>query len=115
MCLWEAALQQHCGRVAMQRSPTCLQVGDHSAAGQRSFGGVQSHRVAGAGTQLGQLVLLLVAFHQERVSCHFKKLNMHQTVILQDFVDNNEQVILYQIFIHSHRRNKIVIRQQINW
>lgn len=68
MHLWEATLQ---------RSPTCLEVGDHSAAGQRAFGGVQSHRVAGAGAQVGQLVLLLVAFHQERVRCHFKKLNMH--------------------------------------
>lgn len=77
MHLCEAAVQQHRRRVAMQRSPTCLEVGDHSAAGQRPFGGVQSHRVAGAGTQAGQLVLLLVAFHQECLSCHFKKLNMH--------------------------------------
>lgn len=77
MHLWEAALQQRCVRVAMQRSPTCLEVGDHSAAGQWPFGGVQSHRVAGAGTQAGQLMLLLGAFHQERVSCHFIKLNMH--------------------------------------
>ena len=54
-----------------------MEVGDHSAAGQWSFGGVESHRVAGAGTQVGQLVLLLVAFHQERVGCHCKKTNMH--------------------------------------
>lgn len=68
--LWKAALG-----AAVQRSPTCLQVGDHSAAGQWPFGSVQSHRVAGAGTQVGQLVLLLVAFHQECVSCHLKEKN----------------------------------------
>lgn len=63
----------HCEGAAIQRSPTCLEAGDHSAAGQRPFGSVQSHRVAGAGTQVGQLVLLLVAFHQERISCHLKE------------------------------------------
>lgn len=68
---------------AVQRSPTCLQVGDHSAAGQRPFGSVQSHRVAGARTQVGQLVLLLVAFHQECVSCHLKEKNEEKIKQLQ--------------------------------
>lgn len=67
---------------AVQRSPTCLQVGDHSAAGQRPFGSIQSHRVAGTGTQVGQLVLLLVAFHQECVSRHLKEKNQEKTMQL---------------------------------
>lgn len=49
---------------------TCLEVGDDRAAGQGSFGRVQGHGVAGARLEVGQLVLLLVALHEERVSRH---------------------------------------------
>ena len=53
-------------------SHTCLEVGDDGAAGEGSFGGVEGDRVGGAWLKVGQLVLLLVAFHKESISCHWK-------------------------------------------
>lgn len=64
----------------MKRAHTCLEVGDDGATGEGSFGGVKGHGVAGAGLQVGQLVLLLGALHQESICCHWKagvKLLMH--------------------------------------
>lgn len=49
-----------------------MEVGDNSAAGEGSFGSVKGHRVAGAWLKVGQLVLLLVAFNKESISCHWK-------------------------------------------
>lgn len=59
---------------------TCLEVGDDCAAGQRPFGSIQSHSVAGAWLEVGQLVLLLVALDKERVSCHWKTVGRPQIV-----------------------------------
>lgn len=49
-----------------------MEVGDDGAAGEGSFGGVEGHRVGGAWLKVGQLVLLLIAFHKESISCHWK-------------------------------------------
>lgn len=51
---------------------TCLEIGNDGAASEGSFGGVEGDRVGGARLQVGQLVLLLAAVHQESVSCHWK-------------------------------------------
>lgn len=56
----------------VKRTRTCLEVGDDGPAGEGSFGGVEGYRVAGAWFEVWQLVLLLVAFHKESISCHWK-------------------------------------------
>lgn len=64
-----------------------MEVGDDGAAGEGSFGGVEGYRVGGAWLQLGQLVLLLVALHEESISCHWKTQKVYMfTIHLQIFV-----------------------------
>lgn len=50
-----------------------MEVGDDGPAGEGSFGGIEGYGVAGAWLKVGQLVLLLVAFYEECISCHWKK------------------------------------------
>lgn len=74
-----------------------MEVGDDRAACEGSFGGVQGYRVGCTRLEIGKLVLLLVALHQESICCHWKteikymqsehtyqKLN-HQTYYLNVF------------------------------
>lgn len=66
---------------------TCLEVGDDGAASEGSFSGVEGHRVGGARLKVGQLVLLLVAFHKESISCHWKTEVKH-TYIYVNYIYN---------------------------
>ena len=57
-----------------------MEVGDDGAAGEGSFGGVEGYRITGAWLQVGQLVLLLVAFHKESISRHWKTQVKHSYI-----------------------------------
>lgn len=46
-----------------------MKVSDDRSTGERSFGGVEGDGVDGAGLEVGQLVLLPIAFHEDGVSC----------------------------------------------
>lgn len=54
----------------IKRIHTGLEVGDDGATCKWSFGGVEGYRVGGAWLEVGQLQFLLVAFHEESISCY---------------------------------------------